>query len=51
MRILSWGRGVQSTTLAALSALGKLPPLDAVLHADTGWERAATYEVGDWYSG
>lgn len=51
MRILSWGRGVQSTTLAALSALGKLEPLDAVLHADTGWERQATYEVGDWYSG
>lgn len=48
-RIISWGGGVQSTTLAAMVALGDLPPVDAVIFADPQWERAATYEVMDWY--
>jgi len=48
-RFLSWGCGVQSTTLAVLSALGYLEPLAAVIHADTGWERRATYQARDWY--
>jgi len=50
MRVLSWGRGVQSTTLAVMSAKGLLPRLDATITADTSWERQATYEVGDFYS-
>lgn len=49
MIALSWGAGVQSTTLAVMSALGDLPRLDAIVHADTGWESAATYAARDWY--
>lgn len=29
--------------MAAMSALGVLPPVDVAIHADTGWERAETY--------
>ena len=50
MRVLSWGCGVQSTTLAIMSALGDLPKLDAIINADTGWERALTYEMRDFYA-
>jgi hypothetical protein len=41
---LSLGWGVQSWTIAAMVALGELPPIDVAIHADTTWERAATYE-------
>lgn len=44
MKILSLGWGVQSFTLAAMVALGKLEPVDFAVHADTTWERKATYE-------
>lgn len=44
LRVLSLGWGVQSFTLAAMSALGELPKLDVLIHADTTWERQATYE-------
>jgi hypothetical protein len=44
LRALSLGWGVQSFTLAAMSALGELPKLDVLIHADTSWERQATYE-------
>ena len=50
MKALSWGCGVQSTTLAVMSALGNLGPLDVVITADTGWERRATYEARDFYA-
>lgn len=50
-RILSWGCGVQSTTLAVMSALGDADPLDAVITADTHWERAATYQARSFYAG
>jgi hypothetical protein len=50
MRALSWGCGVQSTTLAAMSTLGDLEPLDVVITADTGWERRVTYEARDFYA-
>lgn len=43
MIALSLGWGVQSFTLAALSALGELPKLDAAIHSDTTHEREATY--------
>lgn len=49
-RVLSWGVGVQSTTLAVMSALGDLEPLDAVIAADTGWERQQTYEALGFYA-
>ena len=50
IRALSWGCGVQSTTLAVMSALGDLEPLEAVVTADTGWERKATYEAREFYT-
>ncbi|MFF9197309.1 hypothetical protein ACF09L_19085 [Streptomyces sp. NPDC014779] len=43
LRLLSLGAGVQSTTLALLSAAGDLPKLDGAIFADTGWEPAAVY--------
>jgi hypothetical protein len=33
-----------------MSALGDLPRLDLVIHADAGWERQATVEMRDWYT-
>lgn len=50
MKVLSWGSGVQSTTLGEMSAQGILDPLDAVITADTGWERQATYDARGWYT-
>ena len=50
IKALSWGVGVQSTTLAVMSALGDLGPLDVVITSDTGWERSATYESRNFYS-
>ena len=44
MRVISLGWGVQSFALAAMSALGELPPVDAAIHADTTHERRETYE-------
>jgi hypothetical protein len=44
MRVLSLGAGVQSTTLALLSANGELPLLDAAIFADTGAEPQAVYD-------
>lgn len=43
LRLLSLGAGVQSTTLALLSAAGELPKLDGAIFSDTGWEPAAVY--------
>lgn len=43
LRILSMGWGVQSTTLALMSAVGALPKLDAIIHADTSWESELTH--------
>lgn len=44
MRVISLGWGVQSFALAAMSALGVLPKVDAAIHADTTHERAETYQ-------
>jgi hypothetical protein len=44
IRILSLGWGVQSWTLAAMVALGELPPVDFMVHANTTWEHEATVE-------
>lgn len=44
LRVSSLGWGVQSWTLAAMSALGELEPLDFALHSDTTWERSHTYQ-------
>jgi hypothetical protein len=51
MRVLSLGWGVQSFTLAAMDALGKLPPIDAAIWADTNHESKLTYEFIQRWSG
>ena len=40
---ISLGWGVQSWTIAAMVALGDLPPIDLAIHSDTGHEAAGTY--------
>ena len=47
MRVISLGWGVQSFALAAMSALGELPSVDAAIHADTTHERQETYEFAE----
>jgi hypothetical protein len=44
IRVLSLGAGVQSTTVLLMTLAGELPPLDAAIFADTGWEPRAVYE-------
>jgi hypothetical protein len=48
LRILSLGAGVQSSTIALMSARGDLPALDYAIFADTGWEPARVYSWLDW---
>jgi len=50
MRVLSLGWGVQSFTLAAMAAVGEIPPVEAAIHADTGHEREATYQFASLWS-
>jgi len=47
MKIISLGWGTQSFALAAMSALGVLPPVNAAVHADTGHERSETYAFAE----
>jgi hypothetical protein len=51
LRILSLGAGVQSSTLALMSARGELPVLDCAIFADTGAEPAAVYTYLEWLRG
>lgn len=49
LTVISLGWGVQSWTLAAMSALGALPKVDAAIHADTTHERSQTYAfAAEW---
>lgn len=48
LRVLSLGAGVQSTTVALMSAVGELPKLDHAIFADTGWEPQGVYRHLDW---
>jgi hypothetical protein len=48
MTVLSWGWGRDSTTLALLSKHGELPPLDAIIAADTQWEPDEVYATVEW---
>lgn len=50
LRIISLGWGVQSWTLAAMAALGELPPVDYAIHADTTWEREQTYTFAEQWT-
>lgn len=44
IRTISLGAGVQSTLVDLWSLNGTLPPIDAAIFADTGWEPAEVYE-------
>jgi len=48
LRILSLGAGVQSSTLALMSARGELPVLDCAIFADTGAEPSDVYAYLRW---
>jgi hypothetical protein len=48
LEVLSFGAGVQSTTLLLMSCKGVLPKLDRVIFADTQWEPAAVYRHLEW---
>jgi len=48
-RFLSWGLGIQSTTLLAMAALGEFEKLDAVITSDTMDERHGSYVHAKWY--
>lgn len=45
LRVLSFGGGVQSVTLARMALDGELEPLDAMIFADPGAELPGTYEA------
>jgi hypothetical protein len=47
-QVLSLGAGVQSSTIALMSAVGELPPLDFAVFADTGAEPPNVYKWLDW---
>lgn len=47
VRTFSCGAGVQSTTIALLIRDGRLPLVDHVIFADTGWEPARVYAQVD----
>jgi hypothetical protein len=44
LRTLSLGAGVQSTTVYLLACEGVIPPFDAAIFSDTGWEPARVYQ-------
>ncbi len=47
MKVLSLGWGVQSFTLAAMSALGEIERVDVALHSDTLHESYLTYQYAE----
>jgi hypothetical protein len=46
--VLSFGAGVQSTTLLCMSCDGVLPKLDCAIFADTQWEPSRVYRHLEW---
>lgn len=50
IRVISWGYGIQSTTLAVMSVLGMIDKVDYIIAADTGWEKNQTYKAKEWYT-
>lgn len=51
IKVLSLGWGVQSFTLAAMSALGELEKFDLAIFADTHHENAGSYDLRDQFTG
>ena len=50
MKILSWGVGLQSTTLLEMSLSGDLPKLDVAIFSDTGFEYKESYSIFEFYA-
>lgn len=48
LRILNWGLGQDSTTIALLAEHGELPPFDAIIWADTQQEPQEVYDTLAW---
>lgn len=46
--ILSFGAGVQSTTLLVMACLGDIKKVDHVVFSDTGWEPQNVYDHLEW---
>ena len=44
IRVLSFGAGVQSTTLLRMMIAGEIEPAEHVIFSDTGWEPAPVYD-------
>lgn len=51
MKVLSFGGGVQTVTIAAMSCLGDYEMPDVAIFADPQWESKATYAYMDWFEG
>lgn len=51
MKVLSFGGGVQTVTLAVMACLGDYDMPDVAIFADTGWETKATYKYLSWFEG
>lgn len=50
LKVISLGWGIQSFTLAAMSALGEIEKVSLAIHADTTHERSATYAFANKYT-
>lgn len=48
INVLSFGAGVQSTTIFLMMIHGIIPKADHIIFADTGWEPKAVYNHLDW---
>jgi hypothetical protein len=48
LRVLNWGLGQDSTTIALLAEHGEIPPFDAIIWADTQQEPQEVYETIEW---
>lgn len=44
IRVLSFGAGVQSSTLLRMMLVGEIEPVQHIVFADTGWEPKAVYD-------
>lgn len=51
LRVLNWGWGQDSTTLALMAHHGEIPPFDAILSADTQAEPDEVYNTVEWVQG
>ena len=50
LRVISLGWGVQSFTMAVMSALGDLPAVEYAIHSDTRWEKENTYTFAEQWT-